>query len=60
MVGTPVTVRVTDNDTAGVSAGSGPVGVSEGGVDGSYTVVLDTEPSETVTVTATSGDLRVL
>ena len=36
-----VTVTVTDDEVAGVSVGSGPVGVDEGGADGSYTVVLD-------------------
>ena len=56
LAGDVVRVTVTDDDTAGVTAGSGPVGVSEGGADGSYTVVLDSEPSGTVTVTATSGD----
>ena len=56
LVGDVVTVTVTDDEVAGVSAGSGPVGVSEGGADGSYTVVLDSEPSGTVTVTAASGD----
>ena len=56
LVGTPVEVRVTDDEVAGVTAGSGPVGVTEGGATGSYTVVLDSQPSQNVTVTATSLD----
>ena len=56
LVGTPVEVRVTDDEVAGVTVGSGPVGVTEGGATGSYTVVLDSEPSQNVTVTATSLD----
>ena len=58
LAGDVVTVTVTDNDEAGVTivpdAGlMSPVG--EGGT-GSYTVVLDSQPSGEVTVTAASAD----
>ena len=49
------TVTIVDNDTAGVSVSAGPVFVGEG-VTGTYTVVLDSEPSGDVTVTAVSAD----
>ena len=51
-----VTVTVTDNDAAGVTiVSSSPINVSEGGT-GTYTVVLASQPTANVTVTATSGD----
>ena len=46
-----VTVTVVDNDAAGVTVGPTSISAAEGGAAGSYTVVLDTEPSGTVTVT---------
>ena len=55
------TVTIIDNDTAAVTivpdTGLSPVGEGD---TGTYTVVLDSEPTGNVTVTATSGDLRVL
>ena len=58
LAGDVVTVTVTDDDTAGVTVvPETSLRVDEGGADGSYTVVLASEPSGNVTVTATSGDL---
>ena len=50
-----VTVTIRDNDTAGVSVTPTALNVAE---DGSvtYTVVLDSQPTADVTVTASSGD----
>ena len=59
LAGDVVTVTVTDDEVAGVTivlAASLLSPVGEGGT-GTYTVVLASEPSETVTVTATSADL---
>ena len=53
-----VTVTVTDNDTAGVTVPSAPINVVEGGT-GTYTVVLASQPSASVTVTPTSDDPNV-
>ena len=51
-----VTVTVTDNDAAGVTiVPSAPINVVEGGT-GTYTVVLASQPSASVTVTPTSGN----
>ena len=46
-----VTVTITDNDMAGVTVSPTSVLVSEDGSDGTYTVVLTSEPTATVTVT---------
>ena len=53
-VSTAAAVRVTilENDTGGVAVSAGALSVPEGG-RGSYTVVLESEPAATVTVTAT-------
>ncbi len=45
-----VEVAITEADTAGVSASVGTLTISEG-TSGSYTVVLDAEPTAVVTVT---------
>ena len=45
-----VAVTVTDNDTRGVTVSPASLTVNEGS-SGTYTVVLDTEPTDTVTVT---------
>ena len=45
-----VSVTVTDNDTRGVTVTPASLTVNEGS-SGTYTVVLDTEPTDTVTVT---------
>ena len=47
----PVTVTVTDSNMAGVTVSTTTLEVTEGGAEGSYTVVLDTEPAGTVEVT---------
>ena len=46
---------MNDNDTAGVSVSPTSLSVNESGTT-TYTVVLNTEPSSTVTVTPSSGD----
>ena len=51
---TPVTVTITDNDTHGVTVNLTTVRVARGRT-AFYTVVLDTQPTEDVTVTPTSG-----
>ncbi|MCY4495515.1 MAG: hypothetical protein OXB92_16850, partial [Acidimicrobiaceae bacterium] len=51
---TPVTLTITDNDTAGVTLSTGTVSLGQGAT-GTYTVVLDTQPTANVTVTPTSG-----
>ena len=48
--GTTATVSITDDDTAGVTVSQSALEVDEGGSD-TYTVVLDTQPSSSVTVT---------
>ena len=61
LTGDVVRVTVDDDDTAGVTVvPETSLRVDEGGADGSYTVVLASEPSGNVTVTATSGDLQML
>ncbi len=50
-----VTATITDNDTAGVTISQTSVAATEGGTNGTYTVVLDSEPIDTVTVTV-NGD----
>ena len=46
-----VAVEVTDNDRRGVTVSPRRLTVTEGGAQGSYTLVLDTEPAGDVTVT---------
>ena len=53
-----VTITVNDDDTPGVSVWQESLSILEG-EGGSYTVVLDTQPSGPVTVTASSGDTAV-
>ena len=50
--------NITDNDTASVTVteSGGATNVAEGGSTDTYTVVLDAEPSATVTITFTTGD----
>ena len=50
------TLTITDNDAPGVTADPVVLNLDEGGADGSYTLVLDAEPSGTVTVTPSSGN----
>ena len=44
------TVSITDDDTAGVTVSKGSLTIAEGS-SGTYTIVLDSEPTATVTVT---------
>ena len=44
------TVTITDDDTAGVTVSKGLLTIAEGS-SGTYTIVLDSEPTATVTVT---------
>ena len=57
-VGTDVTADGVLNDlvTAGVTVSTAALTVAEEGGTGTYTVVLDTEPTGNVTVTPSSGD----
>ena len=48
--GTTATVSITDDDTAGVTVSETALSIDEGG-SASYTVVLDTQPTDDVTVT---------
>ncbi len=50
------TLTITDNDAPGVTANPVVLNLDEGGADGSYTLVLDAEPSGTVTVTPSAGN----
>ncbi len=55
----PVMVTVNDNDMPGVTVSKATLDIDEGsdsGTDNTYTVVLTTEPSGTVTVTLTSSN----
>ena len=54
-----VEVTVTDDDTAGATVSKSTLTVGEGGT-GTYTVVLDFQPADTVTIDVTSrGDVTV-
>ena len=48
---TPATLTITDNDTRGVTIDPLMIELDEGGPSKSYTVVLDSSPTDTVTVT---------
>ena len=50
-----VSANVTDNDTAGVTAtqSGGTTNIAEAGASDSYTLVLDSQPSNDVTITVT-------
>ena len=61
VTGDAVAVAVTDDDAPGVTVSDTTIELREGG-SGSYTVVLDTQPTGTVTVTpslATGGDADI-
>ena len=51
-----LTVTVDDNETAGVTVSTTRLALAEGGSARSYTVVLDSDPLATVTVTPASDD----
>ncbi len=53
------TLTITDNDTAGVTVTPTSRTVAEAGGTASYTVVLDSRPSGSVTITAASGNAAV-
>jgi len=53
--GVNVTATITDNDEAGVRLSTSSVAVAEGGMNGSYTVVLSSKPISSVTVAVTSS-----
>ncbi|MBD2636851.1 hypothetical protein H6G52_15900 [Limnothrix sp. FACHB-881] len=48
-----VTANITDNDTAGVTLSKSTVAVAEGGATDTYTVVLNSQPTGSVTVNLT-------
>lgn len=48
-----VTVSITDNDTAGVTISPTIINATEGGATGEYEIVLNTEPTQDVTVQIT-------
>jgi predicted extracellular nuclease len=50
-----VSFGVTDNDTAGLTLSPTTVNAAEGGATGSYTVVLNTQPTANVTVNVNNG-----
>ena len=51
---TGTTLTITDDDTAGVTVSKSTLGPVAGATD-TYTVVLDTKPTHSVTITPTSG-----
>ncbi len=52
-----ITLTITDDDTAGVTvSAASPLAVDEGGT-ATYTVVLDSQPTADVTISASSGDV---
>ena len=55
IVAWPVSVKITDDDTAGVSINPTELTVPEGG-SGTYTVVLDSQPTADVTITISGHD----
>ena len=54
-----VVVSVVDTDTPNVLIAPSNVSVTEGASDGTYTVVLSTQPATNVTVTPTSSNSEV-
>ena len=54
-----VLLTVTDNEIIGVTVSPTELSLTEGGDTGSYTVVLDTLPAGSVTVTPTSSDTGI-
>ena len=53
------TLTITDDDTAGVTVSESARTVAEAGGTATYTVVLDSRPSGSVTITAASGNAAV-
>ena len=52
-----VTVSITDNDTAGVSVSAISGNTTEASATSTFTVVLDSEPTSTVSIAVESSDL---
>jgi alpha-tubulin suppressor-like RCC1 family protein len=52
----PLTVSITDNDTAGTTVSAAAVTTSESGNSGTFTFNLNTQPTANVTVVLTSSD----
>ncbi|MEG4818339.1 Calx-beta domain-containing protein, partial [Microcoleus sp. K5-D4] len=50
------TTTISNDDTAGVSITPTETSATEGGADGTYNVVLKSQPSAPVTITLTTGD----
>lgn len=48
-----VTTSITDNDTAGVTLSSATASLTEGGSTATYTIVLTSQPTSTLTMTVT-------
>ncbi|MEP6487885.1 hypothetical protein NDI51_11750 [Microcoleus vaginatus GB1-A3] len=53
---TPATLNLTDNDTAGVSITPTQTTATEGGANGTYSAVLQSQPLAPVTITLTTGN----
>lgn len=51
-----VTATITDNDTAGATVSAAAVTTTEAGGSGTFTVVLNTQPTANVTVVLSSSD----
>jgi hypothetical protein len=55
----PRTFQISDDDTAGITvtpAAPGPIAITEGGTNGTYSIVLDAIPATDVTVTMDTPD----
>jgi len=53
------TANITDNDTAGVTLSSTSTSATEGGATGSYTIVLDSEPTGNVQIDTSVNNSEV-
>ena len=53
------TIIIADNDTAGVTRNLASVNITEGGATADYTLVLDSQPTANVTVTAADAGSEV-
>ncbi len=56
---TALTFTITDNDTAGVTLSTTSLSLAEGGSAGSYTVVLDSQPTSSVVITLATSTTEV-
>ena len=55
----PVSVSLTDDDVAGVTVSESELTLAENGGQGTYTLVLDSQPTGAVTIRATSRDTNI-